>query len=208
MEEYILYVIDTETTGLEVGKNEIIELSALRFYLNNPDTIEQKTWLIRALNASTISDEALAICGHKREDILHQTQFGRDNYIHPKDFVYKFDTWISSDDMSSHDRVFCGQNPLFDFNHMYAIWEANNSRDTFPFLTGGDALIQDTKSIALFIDILLGKKRERYNLGSLIKSFGIKKEKAHRADADVRMTKDLYCKFVELTQETIKAKLL
>ena len=196
MEEYIIYVTDTETTGLKPGINEIIEVSSLRLCLNEDFKVEQKNWLIRATNPSTVEDEALAVSGHKREDILHLTQYGRDNYINPLDFIPEYEAWVSTDDMSTHDRVFCGQNPTFDFDHMTCLWKKHNALDSFPFLTGHNALIQDTKTLALTFDIAFGRKREKYNLGSLVKAFGAKKEKAHRADADVRMTTDLFLKMI------------
>lgn len=204
MDEYIIYVTDTETTGLIEGVHEIIELSSYRFSLNDESKDEQKTWLIKAMNPSTIQEDALAKNGHKKEDILHQTQYGRDNYILPSNFIPDFDAWVGSDDMSAHDRVFCGQNPLFDFKHMIEMWKKYDSLDTFPFLRNHDALIQDTKTLALSMDIALGRKREKYALSALIKSFGIKKEKAHRADADVRMTKDLFVKFIKTLREAAK----
>ena len=73
-EGYVLYVIDTETTGLDAEKNDVIEASfcRLNFLSENVDR-EQKTWLFKALNPDTIEAEALAINGHKREDILGLT---------------------------------------------------------------------------------------------------------------------------------------
>jgi DNA polymerase III alpha subunit (gram-positive type) len=206
MDEYIIYVIDTETTGLSSELHEIIELSALRFCFNDESKLEQKTWLIRALNSDTICTDALAVNGHKREDILWQTQYGKDNYIQPASFVPQFDAWVGSDDMSAQDRVFCGQNPTFDFDHMYATWKRMGSVDTFPFMTDHAALLQDTKQLALFFDICLGRKRDRYNLGALVKDFGIKKEKAHRADADTKMTKDLFATFVLAVKDIVKER--
>lgn len=196
MEEYIIYVTDVETTGKTPGIHEIIELSSLRFCLNSQE-MEQKSWLIKAMNSDTIEEEALSVNGHKREDILHQTKYGKENYMLPTDFIPEYDAWVSMDDMSTHDRVFCGQNPYFDFDHMKAMWSQYESIDTFPFIIGHNTLIQDTKTLALTIDIAMGIKRERYNLGSLVKDFGVKKEKAHRADADVRMTKDLFVKQIQ-----------
>lgn len=204
MEEYIIYVTDTETTGLVAGLHEIVEVSSFRFCLNDESKDEQKSWLIRAMNPETIQEDALAKNGHKREDILHQTKFGKENYLHPERFIAEYDAWVSTDDMSAHDRVFCGQNPMFDFTHMEAMWRQYNSLDTFAFLRNHDALIQDTKTLALSIDIALGRKRDRYNLGSLVKAFGAKKEKAHRADADVRMTKELFLKFIHALRDSAK----
>jgi DNA polymerase III alpha subunit (gram-positive type) len=204
MEEYIIYVTDTETTGLIPGVNEIIEVSSFRFCLNDDTKSEQKNWLIRAMNPDTIEESALSTNGHKREDILHQTKYGKENYILPSNFVPEYDAWVSSDDMSAHDRVFCGQNPMFDFNHMMEMWKKYESFDTFPFLIDYDALIQDTKTLALTLDIALGRKRDRYGLSALVKSFGVKKLKAHRADADTQMTKDLYLKIIEAIRQAAK----
>lgn len=191
MQQYILYIIDTETTGLDPSLHEIVELSAFRVSLEDESKNEQKTWLIQAKNKDSISDEALKINGHKKEDILHLSQHGKDNYLPPDKAIEQIEQWIAEDDMSALDRVFVGQNPLFDFNMMEALWKRENAKDTFPFKTGHNKLIVDTKQIAMFIDIAIGVKRERYNLESLVKDFGVKKEKAHRADGDVRMTKDL-----------------
>lgn len=42
MDNYIIYFLDTETTGLNPLENEIIEISIYRLNDNN-----QKTWFIR-----------------------------------------------------------------------------------------------------------------------------------------------------------------
>jgi len=194
-QQYILYVQDTETTGLIAGVHEIIELSLLR--VKSDGSYEQKTWLLKATNPETIQDDALSKNGHKKEDILWQTKFGKENYKLSQDVIFEIEAWINEDGMSAHDRVFAGQNPMFDFDHMIALWTKLNAIDTFPFLTGHNKLIIDTKQLALFIDLCLGKKREKYNLGSLVKAFGIKKGTAHRADEDSRMTADLLIKMIK-----------
>ena len=205
MDQYVLYVQDTETTGLVPGVNEIIEVSFLRIFLKEDGPVrEQKTWLIKATKPDTIDDEALAINKHKREDILWQTKYGRENYLKPEDAILEIEAWISEDEMSAHDRVFAGQNPMFDFNHMVAFWKGLDAEDTFPFLNGHNKLIVDTKQLALFFDICLGKKREKYNLSSLVKAFGVKKGKAHRADEDTRMTADLLQIFIDGSKTSIK----
>lgn len=207
-QEYIIYVIDTETTGLDNKLHDIIEMSMYRIYLNKgaEQEGEQKTWLIKAARPENIQADALAKNGHKKEDILCQTDYGKENYKSIESVIEEVEEWISKDGMSSHDRVFAGQNPLFDFSHMEETWKRNNSIDTFPFLTGANKLIIDTKHIALFFDICLGQKRDRYNLGSLVKSFGVKKGKAHRADEDTRMTKDLLFVFINAIAPAIRGK--
>ena len=202
-EGYVIYISDVESTGLDKDKNEIIELSMLRLFLDGSKEDEQKTWLIKALKPETIEEEALKINGHKREDILCMSSYGKENYIEPSIVLPQIENWIAEDDMTSSDRVLGGQNIRFDFDMMESTWNRFDSISTFPFQTGHNRLTVDTKELALFIDIIAGKRRKFYNLGSLVKDYGIKKEKAHRADADVRMTKDLLLKQIEPFKKVI-----
>src|SRR5258706_1821940 len=117
-ENYVLYVCDTETTGLDPNKNEIVELSLIRTFLNSNKPDEQKTWLIRSTMPLNISDEALAVNGHKREDVLGLSKYGKENYILPKDVLPQIENWLANDDCLAADRGLCGHNVLFDFNMM------------------------------------------------------------------------------------------
>lgn len=201
---YIIYVSDTETTGINPLEHDIIEVSYLKFYFNKPDEIEQKTWLLKAMNPATIRDDALAKNGHKKEDILWRTDYGRENYKSPEIVLPEIEDWFSGDGQSAYDRVFAGHNPWFDFDFQEQLWRRNNSIDTFPFELGPNLKIMDTKEIILMFDIILGQTRKSYSLSNLIKDFGIKKEKAHRADADTRMTKDLLVHVVNGIRESVE----
>jgi DNA polymerase III alpha subunit (gram-positive type) len=202
-EGYVIYVGDCESTGLDKDKNEIIEISLLRLFLDGSKEDEQKTWLLKALKPETIQEEALKINGHKREDILGLSVEGKEKYLHPDIVLPQIENWIAEDDVTSGDRVLAGQNIMFDFDMMEATWNRFKIIDTFPFQLGHNKLVIDTKNLALFIDIIAGKKRKFYNLGSLTKDYGVKKEKAHRADADVRMTKELLLKQIEPFKKVI-----
>ena len=191
MDEYIIYVIDTETTGLDPEKNEIIELSAARFKMITHTVVEQKTWLLKALKPEFIEDEALQINKHKKEDILHFTDYGKSAYIHPEQAIVDIENWIMEDRMSSMDRILVGQNIDFDIQMMMSLWKSFDAKDTFPFnLENGNRTV-DTKMLATVIDLCTGRRRRYYNLSTLISSFNIKKRKAHRAEDDVAMTVDL-----------------
>lgn len=208
-DQYIIYVIDTETTGLDPVNNEIVELSMSRFSFSDKIETDQKTWLIKALKPETIQEDALKVNGHKIEDILCQSDFGKENYKHPEDVIVDIEDWIAADKMSANDRVFGGQNPMFDFNMMTSLWKNQNSIHTFPFITGHNAKLVDTKQLALILDICMNRKRDKYNLGSLVKSYSVKKGHAHRADEDVRMTLDLLVKMFkaisnDMTKESLK----
>lgn len=182
---YVVYICDVETTGTENEIHDIIEAS---FWRSSDDT--QKTWFIKPLNIEAIEEKALSINGHKREEITHQVKAGRDKYMLPSDVIIEMENWILEDDMSVEDRVFIGQNASFDFNFLKKFWEKQESDDTFPF----GSFVIDTILLTRLIDLATGKKRKYYNLGKLVKAFGITKGKAHRASEDVKMTKDLFYK--------------
>jgi DNA polymerase III alpha subunit (gram-positive type) len=180
---YVIYVIDCETTGLDYQLNDVIEVSFWRI-----SDGEQKTWCLKPLNISEISDKALKVNGHKKEDLLHATASGKETYREPSDVISEIEAWVISDGVPIEDRVFLGQNSDFDYKFLQNLWKKAGSPDTFPF--GG--FVVDTIQLTRLIDMCTGKKRKRYNLGSLVRDFGITKAKAHRAEGDVKMTKDLF----------------
>lgn len=194
---FVVYVMDTETTGLDAEKNDVIEISMCRFSMANFKERDQKTWYLKALNPSTIEDEALRINKHKREDIVHMTKAGREKYQEPSRVVVDIEKWVMEDDVSAIDRVVVGQNINFDIRALKALWNKVDSSNTFPFATEKGNRIVDTKQLAIAIDLCTGKRRRFYNLGTLVKSFGVKKRKAHRAEDDVMMTTDLLIKMLE-----------
>lgn len=200
---YIIYVVDTETTGLSAKENDVIEISMARFKLSSLDNREQKTWYLKALNPATIQDEALAINNHKREDILHLTKFGKETYKEPSEIVTDIENWVMSDDMSAIDRIMAGQNVKFDIDALKELWKKVECYDTFPFDLRKGNRIFDTKMFATAIDLCTGRRRRHYNLSTLVKSFGVKKRKAHRAEDDVAMTADLLVKMLEPLKDPI-----
>jgi len=197
-DSYVIYVVDTETTGFDPVNNDIIELSALRLVRDGEEfKREQKTWFIKPVNINNISEEALKVNGHKREDILGETKEGREKYIELKDAISDFELWVMEDCASVMDRIFAGHNPVFDANFMKASWSKVNSESTFPFDLTANNRILDTKQLVIFVDICTGKRRAKYNLSEVVKCFDIKKGKAHRADEDTRMTADFLEKIVK-----------
>lgn len=205
-EAFVIYCIDTETTGLDSELNDVVEISMCRFSIINGDVVnrEQKTWMLRALNPASISEEALAVNGHNRQDILGLTKFGKENYIDPSLVLPEIELWIMSDGVSSLDRIFAGQNPQFDIDALQALWRKVGSADSFPFAVERGNRIIDTKQLAIFIDICTGRRRKFYNLSSLVKAFGVKKDRAHRAEGDVKMTTDLLISMMKPVKETIQ----
>lgn len=193
--DYSIYVLDTETTGLRAEKHDVIELSIYRIA-----TGEQKTWCLKPFNVDAIDPGALKKNMHKLEDLKHETKFGRETYLDPKQVIIEVENWMMEDGVSSEDRILLGQNPSFDKFFLERLWDKCDSTGTFPF---GRKMI-DTMQIVLLMDLVTGGKRKAYGLSSLVDDFGVKKEKAHRADADVKMTKDLWLKLFEINKIAFK----
>jgi len=178
-----IYLIDTETTGIEVGVAEIIEISLYR--LSNND---QKTWCIKPMKYENISQDALRVNGHKLEDLMHKTAHGKETYKNPEQVISEIENWMMEDFSTPDDRIFVAQNAYFDKLHMEHLWKSHGFEATFPF--GRKYL--DTIQIELFLDYVDGKQNDFYNLSSLVERYKVKKEKSHKADSDTRMMRDVF----------------
>ena len=206
---YSIYVCDVETTGTDPKKHDVIEVCFWRL-----GEEEGKTWCLKAMNPETIEDKALHINKHKRDDILWKTEEGRERYRLPSDVLPEIEMWIMEDDTAAEDRVFIGQNPDFDYDFLLDLWTRNDSAEDFPFGTWMEyngkyqnrRFVIDTIDIAKLFDVLIGKKRKAYNLGSLVKAFKVTKCAAHTAEGDVKMTKDLFGNMSEPIKELIVEK--
>lgn len=186
--DYVIYVSDIESTGLDNDKHDIIELSLL--CLNDG---AQKTWCLKPLSPDTIDDDALRVNGHKKEDLLHMTKEGRARYLDPSSVLVDIENWVLDDGYPHSNRVLAGQNITFDRDFMIKLWKKCATGESFPF---GRRFL-DTMQIQFFFDWCQGKMEQSYSLSSLIKKYGIKNEKAHTAEADTRATKELLEKQIE-----------
>lgn len=183
--EYSFYVCDTETTSLDSREGDVIEVSFIRLNDN-----AQRTWFIKPVNFSGISQDALRVNGHKLEDLNHSTKFGRDTYNERSRVIVDIENWVMEDGFTTDRRCLIGQNISFDKDYLFQTWKKSGSQSTFPF--GRKSI--DTMQLVFAMDLACGRNRSYYNLSSLVDDYGVKKEKAHRADADTRMTRDLWYK--------------
>lgn len=195
--DYVIYVADTETTGLSILHNDVIELSLYRLTDN-----VQKTWHIKPINYNTIDTGALRVNGHKLEDLKHQTKFGIDTYKDASKTIVEIENWISEDGMPAEKRILAGHNIAFDKNMLEQLWIKCDSKDTFPF---GRRSI-DTMQIEFFMDWCKGSMAEGYSLNNLVKKYGVKNEKAHSAEADTKATKEVLEKQVEFFKKVLSSQ--
>lgn len=185
--KYELYVCDVETTGL-LPENDIVEVSFYR--LSNND---QKTWCIKPIRTDNIQPDALRVNGHNLDDLLHNTKEGKERYIPAEKATAEIENWLMEDMHPAEERLLVGHNICgFDKDMLIGMWNKVNANETFPF---NKRLMLDTMQIQVFMDVIgITEQSEYYNLSSLIQKYGIKKEKMHRAAADVRATKSLFLK--------------
>lgn len=191
---YVIYVADVETTGLDDHLNDIIELSLYRL----TDDV-QKTWCIKPINPDNIDPDSLRINGHKMEDLLHKTKEGRDRYLDPNKVIIEAENWIMEDGVPNTQRILAGQNVSFDKGFLEQHWIKCQSKDSFPF---GRRML-DTMMIEFFLDLCQGSMAEGYSLKNLTKKYGVKNEKAHSAAADTKATKEVLMKQVEAVKKAL-----
>jgi DNA polymerase III epsilon subunit-like protein len=192
--DYVIYIADVETTGLDAYKHDVIELSMHRLTDN-----VQHTWCLKPINYETIDSGALRVNGHKLEDLKHQTKFGAEKYKDPNKIIVDIENWVAEDGVPTEKRLLVGQNIAFDKIMLEQLWTKCNSKDTFPF--GRRTL--DTMQIEFFLDWCKGTLAEGYSLANLVKKYGVKNEKAHTAEADVKATKEVFEKQVEFFKKIL-----
>lgn len=184
-----LYLVDTETTGLDYMKNEPVEIS---IYKLSDDT--QKTWCLKPINMDSIHPDALRVNGLKLEDLKGMTQEGRDKYKPAAKILVEIENWLMEDCVTSDDRLLVGQNIGFDKEMLLRLWEKCDTLGTFPFNKKYEF---DTMQIELFLDFCKGEPPMGYSLNKLVKKYGIKNEKAHSAAEDVKATVAVFRKQIE-----------
>jgi len=197
MKKFELYICDVESTGL-LKDNDIIELSLYR--LSND---EQKTWCIKPIKTDNIQPDALRVNKHILDDLLHKTKIGKEKYIEANLVIVEIENWLAEDFQASEDRILVGHNVLgFDKDMLIELWKKCNSIETFPF---NKRYAIDTMQTQIFLEAI-GKSEgsEYYNLMGLVEKYAIKKERAHAADSDVRMTKDLFLRQAEMVGAAAK----
>ena len=199
--DYVLYVADCETTGLDSHLHDVIELSLLRIdkgFLTSGE-YAQRTWCLKPTNPDCVEAAALRINGHKLEDIRHETKAGRDRYQDPNKAIIEIENWVMEDGVATEQRMLVGQNIAFDRERFEQLWIKCNSKDSFPF---GRRFV-DTMVIEIFLDWCKGSMAEGYSLAALGKKYGVKNDKAHSAEADVKATREVFEKQVDFFKSVL-----
>jgi len=194
MSKFTVYVLDTETTGLDPVKNDIIEISLKRLSDN-----QQKTWCMKPINLDNIEDGALRVNGVNRDDLLWKTVAGKEKYRLVEEVLPEIENWVAEDGGNVYTRLIVGHNINFDHQMMMSTWKKVDATQTYPFSTFGNMI--DTKGLTLFFDWIAGENNGKYNLGACIKKYGLETRKAHGAEDDVKMCEDLLMRHVGIVKK-------
>lgn len=179
----ILYCLDVETTGLDPLKNEVIELSIKRM-----SDGEQRTWFLKPKNINDIDPTSLKINHHILEDLLHKTPEGREKYKPQEEVLIDIENFLNEDGLATRERIPMGQNVTFDTVFLKQLWKNNDASDTYPL----GYHVVDTMILEFMMDLAKGQIKESYSLAALSKHYGVKNEKAHSAEADVKCTAKVF----------------
>lgn len=156
-------VVDIETTGLDVRRDEIIEIAAIR--VRNGEPAEELSLLIKA--AVSIPDEVQNLNGLTNEQL---ELYGIPIY----DGLTVFKNFIGTDQLVCH-------NASFDYNFLLAACK----KCGIPPIRNG---IIDTLQLAR----RRIKGIENYKLSTLAKYYGITETQEHRALSDCKITYGIY----------------
>lgn len=112
-----ILVLDTETTGLDITRHEIIQLGYISLFLdinNKKQIVEEKEFTIKPLHIETASNEALKINGYTSEKWKKALPFS--------DYVNQIKFAIENSD------ILLGQNLIFDLRFINQAYSNLNLR--------------------------------------------------------------------------------
>lgn len=109
------YIIDTETTGLSAGFNEIFQISIIRETDRN-----QISRNIKIQYPERASPEALKVTNKTIKELLEGSS--------KEDVVSEIDLFLSADGVSPDHRVFVAHNASFDQRFCHALWASVNKK--------------------------------------------------------------------------------
>lgn len=163
------YILDTETTGLKVGEQEIVEISIIRC-----SDKTQLTRTIKALKPKNASYDALMITGKTMRDL--------ERGITQTEAINDVDNFLQKDGLSCAHRCIVAHNASFDRRFLHHLWEQHGKS----FLAD---LWLDTIPFAKRLAANMGKPKAKVKLDAALDLFGLKKYGGmHTAKGDSRNT--------------------
>ena len=174
----ILTVFDTETSGLNFEKHEILEIGLLSFIVDgsgNEHVLKQYEQKIRPTNIHLANPRALEVNGYTEEAWANAISFE--------------EAWKDAGQIISNSDILLGQNLIFDIRFLDEMCKRNSiSLPEYP------AYI-DTKSMA--DKLVRGEWLQRSGMDYLVEHYKVKtKGRAHTALADCWRTFEVWKKLL------------
>ena len=182
MKKHSLAFIDLETTGLEPGKHEIIEIGCIivsqkevdgKIIFEEKEAFEIKVKPINLENADHVSL--------------------RINHYNEADWLFAVDLNKALEVLSIKvkNSIMVAHNVIFDWNFLDKAFTETGVENSLHYHK------LDTISIA-FAKLYKNPEIQRFSLKALCEYFGIENKKAHSALSDTRATYELFIKLMEL----------
>lgn len=178
------YILDTETTGLRVGEQEIVEISIVRANDKN-----QITRVIKALNPKAASYDALLLTGKTQADLAKG--------IGKVEAINDVDAFFTQDGLTPAHRCIVAHNAPFDKRFLHHMWdEQGRSFQADLWL--------DTIPMSKRMAAQMGQPKAKVKLELAMDLFGLKKfAGSHTAKGDSRNTYILWKHLVDSNIEYI-----
>lgn len=172
-----LIFLDLETTGLEIQKNEILEIGALKVSSKKPFTILGELSLkVKPQHIQNANKQALKIVGYTEESWI--------GAISVEEALKHLDEF-------SENGILVGYNVSFDWAVLDKAYFSLDRQDPFYYHR------VDVMAMA-YLKLFSKRKLKRFSLGEVSKYLGLERLMAHRALDDAKMTYNIFKKLFKL----------
>jgi DNA polymerase-3 subunit epsilon len=166
-----LFFVDTETTGLDPTKSEILQVAVILTDPTSLKVIEKYQARLKPLNPDRIDPKAAAVNGYKAEDYTEATCAPRAEVASNLCRIMK-------------GALPVGQNIKFDVGFIDAFLRGENVKPTWHYHS------LDTMNLAW--PFFQAKKIDAFNLDALCALFKVERPAVHSAVADIEATYKVY----------------
>jgi len=185
-----LLYLDTETTGKDPDKSGLIQISGIiEIDGNVAETFDIKC---RPFPGKEITDEALEVNGQTREGLADLP----DPSIAYGQLKKRLDAHI--DRFNRMDKFYLvGQNVKFDYDFLTAFFKDNGDRYLYSYI---NYHLIDIISITALFKIAGKVKVENLKLSTIAEFFKLE-FKAHDALEDIRITREIFYKYLDMVKK-------
>ena len=188
MKKHNLVFIDLETTGLDPGVHEIIEIGGM--VARQVPRVSVSAGVKRGAELEIIEEFEFKIKPEHLE--LAEPEALRINGYNDAEWLFAPDLKKVLETISSKikDAVMVAQNVTFDWSFLNQAFKKTGIKNPMHYHK------LDLISLA-FAKLYDNERLQRFSLQALAEHFGIKNERAHTALADVRATVEIYKKLLD-----------